>query len=135
MFLIAPAGVPAYDQTNDRYGTMGGASCSAPIVAASAVLLWNQFPWATNAQIEDALVWGASDKLEAGWDEKTGFGVINVEKARNYLINNVPSHNSERLNWTMTRTGKSALTSPFMISLFIPVSPIIAVIIYRRSRN
>jgi subtilisin family serine protease len=134
MFLLAPAGVPAYDQTNDRYGTMGGASCSAPIAAASAVLLWNQFPWASNAQIEDALVWGASDILDEGFDEKTGFGVINVEKARNYLINNVPSPNSDRLNWTMTSTEKSVLTSPFMIPFFIPASPIIAVIIYRKCR-
>ena len=34
LFLIAPAGVPAYDQTNDRHGTMWGASCSAPTMRA-----------------------------------------------------------------------------------------------------
>lgn len=102
LFLVAPAGVPAYDQTNDNYGTFGGASCSAPIVAASAVLLWNQFPWASNAQIEDALCWGGMDILDPGWDEKSGFGILSVEKARAYLVANVPSANSYRLNWTAT---------------------------------
>ncbi|MFX0093167.1 MAG: S8 family serine peptidase, partial [Candidatus Hodarchaeota archaeon] len=110
-FLVAPAGgVPVYDQTSGGYGTFGGASCSAPIVAASAVLLWNQFPWSSNAQIEDALVWGATDILDPGWDEKSGFGILNVEKARAYLVDNIPSSNSYSLNWTAT-TGESFHTT------------------------
>jgi len=77
LFLVAPAGgVPAYIQTTGYYGTFGGSSCSTPIAAASAVLLWNQFPWASNAQIEDALAWGATDILDSGWDEKSGFGML-----------------------------------------------------------
>ncbi|MFX1485195.1 MAG: S8/S53 family peptidase [Promethearchaeota archaeon] len=101
LFLVAPAGgVPAYMQTTSDYGTFGGSSCSTPIAAASAVLLWNQFPWASNGQIEDALVWGATDLLESGWDEKSGYGALNAEKARAYLAEFVPSANSYRLNWS-----------------------------------
>ncbi|MHA1907161.1 MAG: S8 family serine peptidase [Candidatus Thorarchaeota archaeon] len=110
LLLSAPAGgVPAYMQATNSYGTFGGSSCSTPIVAASAVLLWNQFPWASNGQIEDALVWGATDILESGWDEKSGYGALNVEKSRAYLAEYVPSANSYRLNWT-TITDRSTST-------------------------
>jgi len=101
LLLVAPAGgVPAYMQSTGTYGTFGGSSCSTPIAAASAVLLWNQFPWASNGQIEDALVWGASDILDSGWDEKSGYGALNVERARKYLSEYVSSANSYRLNWS-----------------------------------
>jgi hypothetical protein len=101
LFLVGPAGgVPAYMQTTGNYGTFGGSSCSTPIVAASAVLLWNQFPWASNGQIEDALVWGATDILNQGWDDRSGYGKLNVEKAREYLVEYIPSANSYRLNWS-----------------------------------
>lgn len=156
LFLIAPAGgVPAYMQNTGSYGTFGGASCSTPIVAASAVLLWNQFPWATNAQIEDALVWGATDILESGWDEKSGYGALNVEKSRAYLAEYVPSANSYRLNWssidntstttstnittsTSTNTTSSDWTSlPIYIGISIPIvaGSFVLVITIKRRRN
>jgi hypothetical protein len=156
LFLVAPAGgVPAYIQASGSYGTFGGASCSTPIVAASAVLLWNQFPWATNGQIEDALCWGATDILGSGWDDKSGYGALNVEKAREYLAEYVPSANSYRLNWTnidgtSTTTDESSSSNvsvdgliSVLSSLLIYVSvsiPIIACLIaisisVRRRRN
>ncbi|MFW9807545.1 MAG: S8/S53 family peptidase [Candidatus Thorarchaeota archaeon] len=108
LFLIAPAGgVPAYMQTTRDYGTFGGSSCSTPIAAASAVLLWNQFPWASNGQIEDALVWGATDILDQGWDDRSGYGKLNVEKAQDYLSEFVPEANSYRLNWSEINHGTS----------------------------
>ncbi len=148
LFLVAPAGgVPAYMQATNSYGTFGGASCSTPIVAASAVLLWNQFPWASNAQIEDALVWGATDILESGWDEKSGYGALNVEKAREYLAEYVPSANSYRLNWTSisdtsttmsTNNTSSAVASfPLYIGVSIPIiaSLIVLVVSIKRRKN
>ncbi|MHA2079517.1 MAG: S8 family serine peptidase [Candidatus Thorarchaeota archaeon] len=112
LFLVAPAGgVPAYMQTTGGYGTFGGSSCSTPIVAASAALLWNQFPWASNGQIEDALVWGSTDILDSGWDEKAGYGALNVEKARAYLAEFVPSANSYRLNWSTVHEPTTSPTS------------------------
>ncbi|MGY5879491.1 MAG: S8 family serine peptidase [Candidatus Thorarchaeota archaeon] len=138
LFLVAPAGgVPAYMQSSGTYGTFGGASCSTPIVAASAVLLWNQFPWATNGQIEDALVWGATDILDSGWDEKSGYGVLDVERARSYLREYVPSANSIRLNWSNIdkvnttaeepTTNFTSATTTFLNSA--PLLPIIQVYI------
>lgn len=135
LFLVAPAGgVPAYMQTTGDYGTFGGASCSTPIVAASAVLLWNQFPWASNGKIEDALVWGASDILGPGWDEKSGYGSLNVEKSRAYLAEFVPSANSYRLNWSSIRNNTNSTheyttnaTSSSDLSIYVSASiPIIA---------
>ena len=156
IFLIAPAGgVPAYMQNTGSYGTFGGASCSTPIVAASAVLLWNQFPWATNAQIEDALVWGATDILESGWDEKSGYGALDVERSRAYLAEYIPSANSYRLNWsiidnttpatsanTTTSTSTNTISSNWTslqlylgISIPIITGLIVLVITFRKRRN
>ncbi|MFW9847666.1 MAG: S8 family serine peptidase [Candidatus Thorarchaeota archaeon] len=149
VFLVAPFGVPAYMQATNTYGAFGGASCSCPIVAASAVLLWNQFPWASNAQIEDALCWGATDILESGWDEKSGYGALNVEKAREYLAENVPSANSYRLNWTTmsettpsdgsnTSASSSAEISPTIyVSLSIPIiaSIIVLIVVTKKKRD
>lgn len=156
LLLIAPAGgVPAYMQSTGTYGTFGGSSCSTPIAAASAVLLWNQFPWATNGQIEDALVWGATDILDSGWDAKSGYGALNVEKARAYLAAYVPSANSYRLNWsaidevaittqepstntTPTTTTTSDMTSlPLYVGVSIPIiaSLIVLIISNKRRKN
>ena len=156
LFLIAPAGgVPAYMQNTGSYGTFGGASCSTPIVAASAVLLWNQFPWATNAQIEDALVWGATDILESGWDEKSGYGALDVERSRVYLAEFIPSANSYRLNWsiidnttpatsanTTTSTSTNTISSNWTslqlylgISIPIITGLIVLVITFKKRRN
>jgi hypothetical protein len=150
LFMVAPAGgVSVYMQGRGTYGTFGGASCSCSIVAASAVLLWNQFPWATNAQIEDALCWGATDIIEEGWDEKSGYGALNVEKARAYLAEYVSSANSYRLNWTSiddtttsdsmptndTSSNSSSLTYYVGISVPIIVCLIVLVIVIRKKRN
>ncbi len=140
LFLVGPAGgIPTYMQTTGEYGTFGGSSCSTPIVAASAVLLWNQFPWASNGQIEDALVWGATDILDQGWDDRSGYGKLDVEKAREYLAEYVPSANSYRLNWSninnnplTTTNGEptNSATSILPLHVYVGVSiPIIAILI------
>jgi hypothetical protein len=140
LFLVAPAGgIPAYMQTTGEYGTFGGSSCSTPIAAASAVLLWNQFPWASNGQIEDALVWGATDILDQGWDERSGYGKLNVEQAREYLAEYVPTANSYRLNWSnILHSSKTATSiestngavSILPLNIYIGVSiPIIAILV------
>jgi len=149
VFLVAPAGgIPAYMQTSQLYGLFGGASCSTPIVAASAVLLWNQFPWATNDQIEDALCWSATDMLESGWDEKSGYGALNIERAREYLAEYVPSANSYHLNRTdinstlpldddsTNSTTSAASMVPVILSVSIPLTGciIVSVIVLKRKR-
>ncbi|MFW9919257.1 MAG: S8 family serine peptidase [Candidatus Thorarchaeota archaeon] len=149
LFLVAPTGVPAYMQVTNSYGTFGGSSCATPIAASAAVLLWNQFPWATNAQIEDALCWGATDLLETGWDEKSGYGALNVEKAREYLTEYVPSANSYRLNRSAIVTSTSSNTDttnntdsslplvPIYVGISIPIiaSLIVFTISIKRKRT
>ncbi|MFX0115602.1 MAG: S8 family serine peptidase [Candidatus Hodarchaeota archaeon] len=137
LFLVAPAGVPAYDQTSDSYGVFGGASCSAPIVAASAALLWNQFPWASNMQIEDALCQGATDILDSGWDEKSGFGILNVEKSRCYLIDNSSSSNSCELSSKIGTDEAFSATSGFRLSdvAFTAIASLIILAILIKRRN
>ena len=139
LFLVAPAGgIPTYMQTIGDYGTFGGSSCSTPIAAASAVLLWNQFPWASNGQIEDALVWGATDILDQGWDDRSGYGKLNVERAREYLVEYVPSANTYRLNWssisqnslTTSSAPNNGTASSLPIQVYVGVSiPIIVSLI------
>lgn len=142
LFLLAPAGgIPAYMQATGTYGTFGGSSCATPIAAASAVLLWNQFPWASNGQIEDALVWGGTDILDQGWDNKSGFGKLNIEKAREYLAEYVPSANSYRLNWSdikhdsLTTTNGGPTTNiestlPLHIYVGVSIAIIVSLIVF-----
>ena len=149
LFLLAPAGgIPAYMQATGTYGTFGGSSCATPLAAASAVLLWNQFPWATNRQIEDALVWGATDALDSGWDEKSGYGSLNVERARLYLAERVPSANSIILNWSATDevtiqeisssntlTSKDSNLTTLFLYLTLPLSVSLTFFVTRIKRN
>ncbi|MDH4214712.1 MAG: S8 family peptidase [Candidatus Thorarchaeota archaeon] len=149
LFLLAPAGgIPAYMQATGTYGTFGGSSCATPIAAASAVLLWNQFPWATNRQIEDALVWGATDTLDPGWDDRSGYGSLNVERARSYLAECVPSANSFILNWSATdeviiteeTTGSSSSTTSsnltsLILYISIPLGLSLIIIVLRIKRR
>lgn len=149
LFLVAPTGVPAYMQASNSYGSFGGSSCATPIAAAAAVLLWNQFPWAMNAQIEDALCWGATDILESGWDEKSGYGMLDIEKAREYLAQYVPSANTYRLNRTdmsgiTTTTSNTDPTNttnpdlplvPIVIGISISITAITITIVAKKRRN
>ena len=148
LFLLAPAGgIPAYMQATGTYGTFGGSSCATPIAAASAVLLWNQFPWATNRQIEDALVWGAIDTLDSGWDEKSGYGALNIARARAYLAEYVPSANSFILNWsaidevtvseepTDTTSTTTSDSVPFLFYISIPLGVSLILIVIRVKKN
>ena len=146
--MLAPAGgIPAYMQATGTYGTFGGSSCATPIAAASAVLLWNQFPWATNRQIEDALVWGAIDTLDSGWDEKSGYGALNIARARAYLAEYVPSANSFILNWsaidevtvseepTDTTSTTTSDSVPFLFYISIPLGVSLILIVIRVKKN
>ncbi|MFW9968308.1 MAG: hypothetical protein ACFFEA_14220, partial [Candidatus Thorarchaeota archaeon] len=79
---------------------------------------------------EDALVWGATDILDSGWDEKSGYGALNVEKSRAYLAEFVPSANSYRLNWSAIDYNSTKIDEPLPLPIYVGVSiPIIASLI------
>jgi Ca2+-binding RTX toxin-like protein len=84
----------------DAFGNFYGTSAAAPNAAAIAILLKQAFPTATNAQIEQALKATALDivnlattfpshtvglNVGVGYDPLTGWGLIQGDKAYDYL--------------------------------------------------
>jgi subtilisin family serine protease len=63
------------------YHTLTGTSFSAPMVAATASLIWAKYPHLTNRQVEDMLLDSAEDMDRAGWDRYNGAGLLNAGRA------------------------------------------------------
>lgn len=79
-----PVAVPmAFDDdgTADGTTTADGTSFAAPIVAGAAAWLKAVRPTLTNGQIADVLRRSATDVDELGYDQNTGYGLVNVAAA------------------------------------------------------
>jgi hypothetical protein len=63
------------------YQYQDGSSMAAPQVAAAAALVWGKYPGMTAYQVRSQLEQTAQDLMGKGWDAKTGYGLLNVEKA------------------------------------------------------
>ena len=63
------------------YVSAGGTSVATPFVSAAAALLISLKPNLTSAQVEAFLESGADDRGPAGWDNKFGWGRLNVNNA------------------------------------------------------
>lgn len=63
------------------YGWMEGTSMAAPMVAAVVALLMDAEPGASNAQIRQAIIDGATDLGTLGFDLQYGHGLINAHAA------------------------------------------------------
>ncbi|MBQ9059222.1 MAG: S8 family serine peptidase [Atopobiaceae bacterium] len=72
-----------------RYGTLSGTSMAAPHVAAVLALEFAANPDLTAAQARDVLYSTTTDLLDTGFDEQTGWGMVNalgaVEGAQTYI--------------------------------------------------
>ncbi len=66
---------------------LDGTSFSAPHVAGAALLLHEAFPTATSVQVKQALYFTAVDKGVPGDDNAYGKGVIDLDAAFTYLVN------------------------------------------------
>ena len=64
-----------------NYGWMEGTSMAAPMVAGIVALLKGAVPSATNEQIREALITGATDLGSPGHDDQFGYGLINAAAA------------------------------------------------------
>jgi PKD repeat protein len=75
------------------YSSFTGTSMASPHVAGAILLLKEAFPTLTGTEIKLALYFSADDLGATGEDNLYGMGIINLEAAYNYLINegNVPA--------------------------------------------
>jgi surface antigen/pimeloyl-ACP methyl ester carboxylesterase len=82
--ILVPGGAidnPTLSTVGDDLGTMAGTSVSAAIAAGMASKVWESNPDLSVTQVIDVLTGSAIDLNAPGWDEETGFGVVNLNKA------------------------------------------------------
>ncbi|MBE9121900.1 S8 family serine peptidase [Tychonema sp. LEGE 07199] len=82
--ILVPGGTidnPTLSTVGDDIGTMSGTSASAAKAAGMASKVWEANPDLNPTQIIDILTGSAIDLKEPGWDQETGFGVVNFNKA------------------------------------------------------
>ena len=88
--LVAPGvGVTAAD-LGDNYASVSGTSSAAPHVSGAIALLREAYPDATVAHLEEAIENTAVDLGEMGPDNESGFGLLNVAAARDWLAARPP---------------------------------------------
>jgi len=78
---------------DDKYAYYSGTSMATPHVAAVAGLVWAYYPNCSNEQIRSALKASALDVGDAGYDTKTGYGIVQAKAAFNYLASHSCSVN------------------------------------------
>ncbi len=67
--------------SNTAYETMSGTSMATPHVSGAAAVVWSAKPTATAAQVRDALLTTAQDIDAAGYDNNTGWGLVQMPAA------------------------------------------------------
>jgi hypothetical protein len=100
--IIAPTILPATDIVGSGgfdagdYGLyFNGTSCATPYAAGFAGLIKSHYPSYTPTQVRQLMVDTAMDIVDeestAGWDGKTGYGLIDIEAALGYVPTAPPS--------------------------------------------
>jgi bacillopeptidase F len=74
----------------DAYVSVSGTSAAAPHVAGALALLRGAFPGASVAELEQALQDSATDLGQAGADNESGYGLVDVVAASGLLSNPPP---------------------------------------------
>jgi subtilisin family serine protease len=67
--------------TNDIYASYSGTSMATPHVSGVAALVWSYYPACTGEQIRSTLKNSALDIGDPGFDNKTGFGLVQAKAA------------------------------------------------------
>ncbi|HRQ39775.1 MAG TPA: S8 family peptidase [Chloroflexota bacterium] len=66
---------------NGNYKSLDGTSMASPMVAGVVGLILSQYPSLTPAQTQDILQRSAFDVATSGWDEQTGWGIVDAAQA------------------------------------------------------
>lgn len=82
--LAIPPNFDVEDGQNDGYTLADGTSFSSPMVAGAAEWVRTMRPDLTVGQLADALRFSAEDLAQQGYDDDTGWGLINVGRALQY---------------------------------------------------
>jgi hypothetical protein len=75
-----PVAVPTSDSASG-YASGDGTSFSSPLVAGAAAWVWTRRPELDVTQLFDLMRWSATDIDTPGFDEDTGWGLLNVPAA------------------------------------------------------
>ncbi len=78
-----PVAVPSIwePSLNNPYDTFDGTSFSAPLVSGAAAAVWTLRPSLTNTQLFEVMRRSARHVGKRGWNQSTGYGVLNVPAA------------------------------------------------------
>jgi hypothetical protein len=99
------------------YESLDGTSFSAPIVSGATAWVWTARPGLKNTQIYDLMRWSARDVGAPGFDEDTGFGILDIPAALALTAPAVdPQEPNDDVNLvkpgSLFRDGTAPLTSP-----------------------
>lgn len=85
--LLAYAGqeITVSTELGKDYEYYNGTSMATPHVTGVAGLVWSYYPSCTASQIRNALTKTATDIDVVGRDNRTGFGLVNADAAKEYL--------------------------------------------------
>jgi hypothetical protein len=75
-----PVAVPLW-ASDSGYASADGTSFSSPLVAGAAAWVWTQRPQLDVTQLFDLMRWSATDIDAKGFDEDSGWGLLNVPAA------------------------------------------------------
>jgi subtilase family protein len=111
-----PVAVPTWDAASG-YASADGTSFSSPLVAGAAAWVWTRRPELDVTQLFDLMRWSATDIDSPGFDEDTGWGLLNVPAA---LSARAPAVDPDEPNedvfqvvaGKLFRTAAAPLTSP-----------------------
>src|SRR5437588_2365513 len=111
-----PIAVPTWANASG-YASASGTSFSSPLVAGAAAWVWTRRPDLEVTQLFDLMRWSATDIGPKGFDEDTGFGLLNVPAALSEPVPPVDPHEpnddiSEITAGKLFRQSAAPLTSP-----------------------
>ena len=111
-----PVAVPSWADASG-YAAADGTSFSAPLVAGAATWVWTRRPELDVTQLFDLMRWSADDIAAKGFDEDTGYGLLDLPAALADAAPPVDPHEPNEDIYEITAgrlfdKGDAPLTSP-----------------------